>query len=93
MNRSIFAQVALYSVLLGLPRVAHGEDKLRACNVALNACNNVIWAEDQANLHLKAQVKELEEQISEQSQPLIPNWAWGVAGVVLGGASMYMIKR
>jgi hypothetical protein len=63
-----------------------------ACDLALDACQQVIKAEDIENTHLKADIKALEDKVvSEEGSSALPWWGYvllGLAGGLVVGISV-----
>lgn len=60
-------------------------DRVKACDLALNACLKTVQAQDSLVVQLKADKQKLADQLAQANQqPLLPTWAWVTIGVLAG---------
>lgn len=64
-----------------------------ACDLALDACQGLVTAEDTQIAHLKSNEKLLEDKLEAEASPLVPWWGWTLAGVVVGGFVVMGVRR
>lgn len=56
----------------------------KLCDLALDACQGVISAQDASIANLKSNVATLEDRLAAQSSPLLPTWAWIAVSLATG---------
>jgi ElaB/YqjD/DUF883 family membrane-anchored ribosome-binding protein len=54
------------------------------CLHALNACQEVVEAQDQAIVNLKAALAETQDKLADSKPPALPTWAAVVVGIAAG---------
>lgn len=60
-------------------------DKLTACDLALNACQGVIKAQDDQIAQLKDSNQKLADELVKSKSPsILPTWAWILIGASAG---------
>lgn len=65
-----------------------------ACDRALNACQDVITAQDRAIINLKAHVTILEDRLAEASKPpTVPTWMLIAGGVLIGATAATLLHN
>lgn len=65
----------------------------RACAFALDACGELVEAQDAQIESLQIQLEETHEALANTApEPLLPDWAWFAIGVAAGGAMVYIAK-
>jgi len=64
-----------------------------SCDLALNACKTLVSVEDIQVTHLKQQVKQLEQKLNQEADPIIPWWGWVVIGGVVGGLAIHEVQK
>lgn len=58
---------------------------LRACDLALTACQDVVAEQDRAIENLRGHVNTLQDKLSEATKPaIVPTWVLVAGGVVTG---------
>lgn len=63
------------------------------CDLALEACKDLVTAQDTQITHLKDAVKQLEGKVEQDTNPLIPWWGWAIIGGVVGGFLIHEVER
>lgn len=77
---SIIAQAALADDTLG----PSPDKRLERCSKALYACSELVQAQDQAIVNLKAHVTELQSRLADAPPAFLPPWAAILTGVAAG---------
>jgi hypothetical protein len=78
----------------GLKYVTSDANQVRTCSNALDACTDVITAQDQDIAILKQDVKALEAQVvKEEDTSHIPTWTYILLGVVAGGVGTKLLLK
>ncbi len=77
----------------GSPCLAKGNPTPSPCQLALEACVDVVKAQDEQIKGLKADREDLANRLADaQARPLIPGWMWGVVGIAAGAFLVTLAK-
>jgi hypothetical protein len=84
----LFGYCALLLVLIGSVARADQAAKLKACELAIDACKAYTYEQGASITKLKAQVSILEDRLADaQSSPIVPTWLV-IVGSVAGGIAI-----
>lgn len=92
MVNNLAMRCALSIVLVGTLALGDDASKLKACDLALQACGQVVYEEGASITKLKAQVSTLEDRLADaQSGPIVPTWLVFASSLAAGIAVGYTL--
>lgn len=90
----LMLHVALGSITGASPKATPSLTPIDGCNRALNACQGVIKAQDDAIARLKANTRLLEDRLADSTrQPLLPTWALITLSVLAGATAVSLLHK
>lgn len=82
----------LSSLLMGSIAMGDEASRLKACDLALQACSRVVYEEGASITILKSQVSTLENRLADaQSGPIVPTWLVIASSLLAGVAVGYTV--